>query len=155
MLSVRTLSGLFAALILSTALAAGPADARKRTYHRAKAPVARSMATVARTAAPVARTTATYDGSWSVLIVTNSGQCDRGYRYGLTIRNGKVSYEGSAAVNVDGRVAGNGAVQVRVWAGSQSANGTGRLGRDYGDGSWRGDSSSGSCSGTWTAERRG
>ena len=68
-----------------------------------------------------------FDGSWSVLIQTNSGQCDRGYRYGLTIRDGQVFYEGSASVNVDGQVNRKGAVRVRLWAGSQSANGTGRL----------------------------
>src|SRR3989440_12995103 len=75
-----------------------------------------------------------YDGNWSVLIVTNSGPCDRGYRYGLSIRNGRVLYEGSAAVNVDGQVSPNGRVQVRVWAGSQSASGAGRLSGNYGSG---------------------
>ena len=104
--------------------------------------------------APAAART-NYDGNWSVLIVTNSGSCDRGYRYGLKIRNGRVFYEGSAAVNVDGRVSPNGQVQVRVWAGSQSASGYGRLSSDYGSGRWRGAGSSSSCSGTWTAERRG
>ena len=69
-------------------------------------------------AAAAARTT--YDGNWSVLIVTNSGPCDRGYRYGLSIRNGAVFYEGSAAVNVAGQVSGNGTVKVRVWAGRRA-----------------------------------
>jgi hypothetical protein len=105
-------------------------------------------------APPLAAARTNYDGSWSVLIQTNNGPCDRGYRYGLTIRNGTVFYEGSAAVNVDGRVSGNGNVRVRVWAGSQSANGAGRLSRDYGSGSWSGVNSSGTCSGTWSAERR-
>jgi hypothetical protein len=95
-----------------------------------------------------------FDGNWSVLIVTKSGPCDQAYRYGLSIRDGRVSYEGSAAVNVDGEVSPTGAVNVRVWAGSQSANGAGRLSRDYGGGQWRGVSSSGTCSGTWSAERR-
>jgi len=95
-----------------------------------------------------------YDGNWSVLIVTNSGPCDRAYRYGLSIRNGRVFYEGSAAVNVDGRVAPNGRVQVRVWAGSQSASGTGRLASTYGSGMWQGTGSASSCAGSWTAERR-
>jgi hypothetical protein len=95
-----------------------------------------------------------YDGNWSVLIVTDSGSCDRGYRYGLKIRNGRVFYEGSASVNVDGRVSPNGQVQVRVWSGSQSASGYGRLASDYGSGRWRGAGSASSCSGTWTAERR-
>ncbi len=95
-----------------------------------------------------------YDGNWSVLIVTQSGPCDRAYRYGLSVRNGAVFYEGSAAVNVNGRVNNNGFVTVRVSAGSQGANGTGRLYRNSGSGSWRGLGSSGSCSGTWSADRR-
>ena len=132
MASARTLSGFFAGLLLAVACTA-PADARSN----ARAP---------------ARTS--FDGNWSVLIVTDSGSCDRGYRYGLSIRNGRVFYEGSAAVNVDGRVSPTGRVQVRVWAGSQSASGTGRLSGTYGSGNWRGAGSASSCSGSWTAERR-
>src|SRR2546423_14573093 len=100
----------------------------------------------------IARTN--YDGNWSVLIVTNSGPCDRGYRYGLSIRGGRVFYQGSASVNVDGQVSNNGLVRVRVSAGSQGATGWGRLGPDFGSGSWRGVGSSDTCSGTWTAEKR-
>ena len=62
----RTLSGFLAGLVLAGALAA-PADARTST--RASPGI-------------------NFDGNWSVLIVTNSGPCDRGYRYGLSIRNG-------------------------------------------------------------------
>ncbi len=96
-----------------------------------------------------------FDGQWSVLIVTNSGPCDRAYRYGLAIHNGAVVYEGSAAVNVAGRVANNGVVRVRVWAGRQGASGSGRLSRTDGSGTWRGTGSMGTCSGVWSAERRG
>ena len=117
-------------------------------------PLFAAVAAVAAAAAPAAAARTNYDGSWSVLIVTNSGPCDRGYRYGLSIRGGRVFYEGSAAVNVDGRVAPNGRVQVRVWAGSQSASGAGRLSSNYGSGTWRGAGSSSSCEGSWTAERR-
>src|SRR3954470_14404148 len=126
------LSGLLAGLLVAISLGS-PAEARSSE---------RSMGR------------AGYDGNWSVLILTNSGPCDRGYRYGLSIRGGRVFYEGSLAVNVDGQVAPNGMVRVRVSAGSQGATGVGRLSRDYGEGSWRGDGSAGSCSGTWTAERR-
>src|ERR1044071_5027997 len=132
MASARMLSGLLAGLVLAISFGS-PVEARTRE---------RSMGRNA------------YDGNWSVLIVTNSGPCDRGYRYGLSIRGGRVFYSGSLAVNVDGQVSGNGFVTVRVSAGSQGATGTGRLSRDYGEGSWRGDGSAGSCSGTWTAERR-
>jgi hypothetical protein len=102
---------------------------------------------------PVSARTA-YDGNWSVLIVTERGPCDRAYRYGLAIQNGSVIYQGSAAVNVAGRVSGNGVVNVKVSAGSQGASGSGRLSRNSGSGSWRGIGSMGTCSGNWSAERR-
>jgi hypothetical protein len=94
-----------------------------------------------------------FDGQWSVLIVTESGTCDRAYRYGVTIRSGNVLYNGGA-VSLSGRVAANGSVQVRVSSGSAFANGTGRLNRNAGSGNWSGQSSGGRCSGYWTAERR-
>jgi len=95
-----------------------------------------------------------YDGQWSVLIVTRSGPCDAAYRYGLSVRDGQVFYEGSASVNVSGRVANNGNVTVRVSAGSQGANGSGRLGKTSGGGNWKGVGSMGTCAGVWSAERR-
>ena len=95
-----------------------------------------------------------YDGNWSVLILTKSGPCDAAYRYGLSIRDGQVFYEGSASVNVQGRVSGSGGVKVQVSAGSQGASGSGRLSRNYGSGEWRGTGSMGTCLGTWSAERR-
>jgi hypothetical protein len=103
---------------------------------------------------PAAARTA-FDGQWSVLIVTNTGPCDRAYRYGLAIQDGAVIYQGSAAVNVAGRVANNGLVRVRVWSGQQGASGSGRLSRRDGNGTWQGTGSMGTCSGVWTAERRG
>ena len=111
-----------------------------------------AFALVASAGVTLARTN--FDGLWSVLVITEQGTCDRGYRYALRVVNGVVRFEGEAAVNVNGQVSGNGAVNVRVSAGSQGANGWGRLGRDFGNGSWRGVGSSGSCSGTWTAEKR-
>ena len=115
------------------------------------------LAASALTPAPAATATTRtpFDGQWSVLIVTNSGPCDRAYRYGLAIQNGDVFYQGSASVNVAGKVAKNGVVKVRVWAGQQGANGSGKLSRTDGSGTWEGTGSMGSCSGVWTAERRG
>ena len=63
-----------------------------------------------------------FDGSWSVLIMTSSGPCDRSYRFGLSIRNGDILYNGSASVNVNGRVSGNGSLRVRVSAGAQAGS---------------------------------
>jgi hypothetical protein len=96
-----------------------------------------------------------YDGFWSVLIITEKGTCDRAYRYGVQIENGNVTYRGDGPFNFQGRVAPNGRVRVSVSAGQQRADGEGRLSRNFGTGTWRGQSSSSTCSGTWEAERRG
>jgi hypothetical protein len=95
-----------------------------------------------------------YDGNWSVLIVTESGNCDRAYRYGVSIRNGGVFYDGGV-VNFTGRVAANGAVTVRVTSGGAFASGAGKLSRNAGQGRWSGQSGGSRCVGYWTAERRG
>jgi hypothetical protein len=93
-----------------------------------------------------------YDGHWSVLIVTQKGTCDRAYRYPVKIDNGSVGYAGEASFTVTGKVAANGAVTVTVARGSQSAKGTGRMSPTDGSGIWQ--AGTGECSGTWTAERR-
>ena len=93
-----------------------------------------------------------FDGSWSVLIVTQKGTCDRAYRYPVKIDNGSVGYAGNASFTVSGKVGDNGSVTVKVARGSQSANGQGRLSATDGSGMWT--AGSGECSGTWTAERR-
>jgi hypothetical protein len=95
-----------------------------------------------------------FDGNWSVLIVTDSGSCDRAYRYALKIADGRVFYD-DPSFNVSGHVDARGNVSVGVSAGGQSANGSGHLSGNYGDGHWSGRSSSSACSGHWEAERRG
>jgi hypothetical protein len=102
--------------------------------------------------APIAAGKQSYDGTWSVLIVTQKGTCDRAYRYPVRISNGSVGYAGEASFNVSGRVGDNGAVTVTVSRGSQSATGAGHLSAAGGSGRWT--AGSGECSGTWTAERR-
>jgi hypothetical protein len=102
--------------------------------------------------APIAAGKATFDGQWSVLIVTEKGTCDRAYRYPIRISNGAVGYAGEASFNVSGRVGPGGAVTVTVSRGSQSASGSGHLSSTDGSGRWT--AGSGECSGTWTAERR-
>lgn len=93
-----------------------------------------------------------YDGSWSVLIVTEKGDCDRAYRYPVQITNGAVGYAGQASFNVSGRVGANGAITVTVSRGDKSARGSGQLAGSTGGGAWK--TGSGECSGRWTAERR-
>jgi len=95
-----------------------------------------------------------FDGAWSVLIITDSGTCDRAYRYALRITNGKISYADSS-FNVSGRVNPRGRTLVTVSAGSQRASGSGQLYDDHGQGQWIGRSANSACSGRWEAERRG
>jgi hypothetical protein len=92
-----------------------------------------------------------YDGLWSVVIVTKAGLCDPTYRTALRIRNGHLASAGSGNYTIRGRVGKNGAVTVTVTAGQNSATGTGRLRGKSGGGSWAG----GPCAGIWQAEKRG
>jgi hypothetical protein len=94
-----------------------------------------------------------FDGDWSVMIVTSNGPCAASYRSGVQIANGAV-ISGGGLVDMQGQVTPKGAVRVTVQSGSQWANGYGRLTKTRGGGQWRGQGTSGSCSGTWIAERR-
>jgi hypothetical protein len=123
---------------------------QNRTVSRAAlALVAISFAGALGAAAPAAATP-NYDGLWSVIIMTQKGDCDAAYRYPVRISNGAVQNDGPSLINVSGKVGGNGAVTVLVSAGDKSANGTGKLSGKVGGGKWTG----GACAGTWQAERR-
>jgi len=113
--------------------------------------VALAIALSAGTPAHAARMN--FDGSWSVLIITDSGSCDRAYRYGVQISNGRVFSQGSGA-DIFGRVSPRGDVNVRVRQGDQQAIGSGRLSAESGGGRWSGASPGQDCAGHWTAERR-
>ena len=104
--------------------------------------------------APQGAAAAGFDGRWTVLIITDSGTCDRGYRYEVAVENGQVRYVGGASVTLAGTVSHAGAVTVSISKGKQHANGTGKLGADAGVGRWSGQSSAGACAGRWEAERR-
>ena len=91
-----------------------------------------------------------FDGMWSVSIVTEKGDCDRGYRYPVRISHGTLVNGGSDPFTISGKVLPTGAITVTVSHGDKSATGSGRLAGDAGEGVWRG----GACSGTWSAERR-
>ena len=101
-----------------------------------------------------ARAQAGFDGAWSILIVTESGECDRAYRYAVQIDHGHINYDGTAGVELTGNVDRNGRVSATVQRGGQGANGTGRLSGNRGRGTWQGKSSTGQCSGYWEAQRR-
>jgi hypothetical protein len=130
---------LLVGFVLMAALAGTDAQAAKATAKAAKG----------------GGSVAGYDGLWSVLIITEQGTCDRGYRYAVRIRNGSVGHADPAnsSFRIAGRVNAGGGINVSVARGTQSANGSGRISRNGGSGRWR--SAKGECSGVWQAERRG
>ena len=110
-----------------------------------------AVAWIAVPAAAFARTVD--DGEWSVLILTRGSACETSLRHGVQIADGMVNNGGGVA-SVQGRVTRNGVVSVAVRSGDQWANGSGRLGRNRGGGSRRGQGTSGAGHGTWVAEER-
>jgi hypothetical protein len=104
------------------------------------------------TLAPNARARTAFDGDWSVVISTGNGACAPSYRFGVQIFEGAIIYQ-NGGVSLQGRVTPRGAVRVTVQSGGQSASGQGHLSMMQGGGVWRGQGTSGTCSGTWVAER--
>jgi hypothetical protein len=104
------------------------------------------------TLGPNARARTAFDGDWSVVISTGNGACAPSYRFGVQIFEGAIIYQ-NGGVSLQGRVTPRGAVRVTVQSGGQSASGQGHLSIMQGGGVWRGQGTSGTCSGTWVAER--
>jgi len=97
---------------------------------------------------------ASYDGRWSVLVITEKGDCDRAYRYAVNIANGQLHYAGDASVNMTGTVAADGGINVSIRLRDKGANGSGRLTADSGVGTWHGAGPNAKCAGRWEAEKR-
>jgi hypothetical protein len=101
-----------------------------------------------------AREAPTFDGLWTVAIVTQQGPCDRSYRYPARIVGSRVSQANAdPSYRLYGAVSRGGAIRVIVVRGSQWADGRGRLTDGHGAGNWT--TSGGQCAGQWTADRRG
>jgi hypothetical protein len=107
--------------------------------------IAGAFAIIAASIAPAA---ASFDGTWTVSIVTTRGVCDAGMALPIQISSGRVA-SGHSEVGVTGRVAESGGITVTVIQGIKRAFGHGKLAEASGSGTWRG----GVCSGTWTAQR--
>jgi hypothetical protein len=91
-----------------------------------------------------------YDGTWSVAIYTQRGDCGS-IRVAVRIAGGRM-YSEDQSYQASGTVGPNGVVRASVAGAGRSASGSGKLSRNSGAGSWR--SSRGECSGTWSASRR-
>jgi hypothetical protein len=113
---------------------------------------AMAAAAVLGTATLPAARAGNFDGTWTVTIFTRAGDCPSSLRYSVHVVRGRVLGDDPSYV-VNGAVAGNGATRVTVSEKGQSASGSGVLRGNGGSGRWR--TSTGQCSGTWSAERRG
>jgi hypothetical protein len=91
-----------------------------------------------------------FDGTWSVVAVTNSGPCERTYSARVQVINGVVHFSGGA---LSGRVTVGGAVSVTASAGTGWAIGSGRLSTNSGQGTWRSQVDYRTCSGTWNGQK--
>lgn len=91
-----------------------------------------------------------YDGNWLILAVTESGPCDKAYRFPVMIAGGHVTYAGTASTTASGSIDGAGRVKVDFTHGDQRLMASGSAKADGGAGNW----TSKSCKGSWTAERR-
>lgn len=103
--------------------------------------------------ASAAKAGVSFDGSWKVTIITQSGNCDPAYSYPVKVEGGRVTYSGDGSFEISGQVGDAGAVNVTIARGDQQANGSGKLAGNAGSGQWTGKSSSTSCAGRWEATR--
>ena len=94
---------------------------------------------------------ASFDGPWSVTIMTQAGNCDAAYAFSMQVQGGRVIASGGTAMS--GRVSGGGAVNVSIAQGSSSGRASGRLSATSGSGRWSGVLAGTRCSGRWEATR--
>src|SRR5260370_34263659 len=100
----------------------GAAQKRRKTRvpmisHSIRAVTLATLFVVTMFAAGTSALAASFDGPWSVTVVTRSGPCDPSYRYGVTISRGVVSYAGGGPSTRTGGVWPSGSVTVRVSTG--------------------------------------
>src|SRR4029077_7571207 len=94
-----------------------------------------------------------YDGTWSLVFVTQRGECDPSYSFDVNITHGIVSHPN--LVRFTGRVGANGLVHASVAVQDKYAAGSGKLTKTAGQGTWKGRSGTARCSGYWTAQKSG
>jgi hypothetical protein len=92
-----------------------------------------------------------YDGSWSIVFVTQRGACDPTYNFMVNVADGVITHPN--IVHFRGRVTRGGYVRASVAVHDKYAVGSGRLGMNSGQGRWMGYSGTSRCSGYWRAER--
>ena len=99
-----------------------------------------------------------FNGDWTVTIRSSSGECGSN-SMGVRIQDGAVIYMGGMGVKMSGSVHSGGSVSVSVSdrESGRSAHGSGKLNAQNGTGRghWSGRGPTGSCGGSWSAQRSG
>jgi hypothetical protein len=101
--------------------------------------------------ASAAQATSTFDGSWDLVFVTQTGTCNPTYNFTVNISDGIVTHPN--LVRFKGYVAKSGSVRASVTVQDKFASGTGRLFGTAGSGKWSGREGGARCAGYWTAQR--
>lgn len=101
--------------------------------------------------ATTAHAHSSYDGSWSLVFVTQRGPCDSTYNFSVNIDEGVLTHPN--LVKFRGLVGRSGAVHASVTVQDKYASGSGRLTAGSGRGTWSGRAGGERCSGYWTAQR--
>jgi len=100
---------------------------------------------------PLPARAASFDGPWTVTIVTQAGRCDTAYSFPLNVYRGRVTSQ--SGVSINGRVGGGGGVSVSIASGGSRGSASGRLYGASGAGRWSGVLGGERCSGRWEASR--
>jgi len=94
-----------------------------------------------------------FDGRWSVEVITEKGDCDKAYRWSVGIRGDRIADVGDQVAHASGSVDRSGRVRARFTHGADILTASGSLSGKWGQGVWNAPSRA--CSGRWVAERRG
>lgn len=94
-----------------------------------------------------------FDGTWTVLISTETGPCDRTYNYAVAIEGGRVQQaSASGGATISGQISPDGNIGLGLRSGPATADASGRLRSGKGSGTWT--LAMLGCSGRWTAHKR-
>jgi hypothetical protein len=94
----------------------------------------------------------TFDGTWSVEVVTEKGTCDQAYRWDIVIRDGRIATAPDMPASGTGTVSQSGSVNVNFSRGSDTLSARGTASGKWATGVWNAPTKG--CAGRWRAERR-
>jgi hypothetical protein len=100
--------------------------------------------------ASTAQAAGSFDGRWSVQLVTERGNCNPTYNWSVAVADGRI-VDGGMFVQTAGDIDGRGRVRLQITHGNDVVAAFGKVAGEAGRGAWR--SPTLQCSGAWTAQR--